>query len=98
MGEQLESVKVSRIGVFSVAVVMAIINAVAGIIFAVVSLLISSVLGTSLLPEGFDFIVGFGALIIYPAALALAGFIGGVFFSLFYNLAAKINGGIELYS
>lgn len=95
---------VKRIGVLSLAKVMAILYAgiglVAGLVFSFVALL-GTAFGTAFQETTgaeafFGAIFGIGAVIVLPILYGLMGFVGGLLSSALYNLAARLVGGLEL--
>jgi hypothetical protein len=59
-----------------------------------------SVLGVTLNPGGGNggimaLAFGVGAIIIFPIVYFVCGLIGGILFALFYNVIAKVLGGIQ---
>ncbi len=46
--------------------------------------------------EAFAFLFGVGAIIILPVFYGVLGAIGGFLLALFYNLVARVAGGVEL--
>lgn len=87
---------VKRVGIISVAKVMAIISAliglIIGIIFALVVGVFGSISGMPMWIHG----LGVAAIIVFPLMLAIGGFIHGAVIAFIYNLAARLIGGIDL--
>lgn len=90
---------VKRVGVMSLAKVMAVIYAgiglIAGICVALLSLVAGGALGqhgASGLGMGF----GFGSIILFPILYGVLGFVGGIISAWLYNLVAGSIGGVEL--
>jgi hypothetical protein len=91
------------VGVLSAGKIMGVLGAfgglLAGAILALVGLLGGVVQhqqggpGNGALPAMF---VGVGAVVFLPILYGIFGFIGGMIYALFYNLAAGIIGGLEL--
>ncbi|HEX4952739.1 MAG TPA: hypothetical protein VF017_05020 [Thermoanaerobaculia bacterium] len=93
--------KLKRIGVLSAGLTAALLYAgLALIIGAVISFL--SLLGAGIgAASGEDMawlapLFGLGAIIVLPIVYGFFGFLGGVLSAFFYNLAARLTGGIEL--
>lgn len=95
---------VKRIGVLSLAKVMAIlyggIGLVAGLVFSFFALL-GTAFGAAFQettgPEAFfGAIFGVGAVVLLPLLYGFMGFLGGLLSAALYNLAARIVGGLEL--
>ncbi len=92
---------VRRIGVISMARIMAIIYSMIGLIVGTVFSLIavtgealgSPIGGSSRLIET---MMGIGAIILFPILYGLIGFVAGVLTGAIYNLASRIIGGIVL--
>lgn len=89
---------VRRIGVMSLAKIMTVIYAAIGLIAGVLVALLSTLLG-SVLPQGASGMgmgFGFGSIILFPFLYGVLGFIGGVISAWLYNLVAGTLGGVEL--
>jgi hypothetical protein len=97
--------RLKRLGVLSVALTLAAVYAVlgllVGILFAMISVLggglaaMASAEGESL-PPLFGLLFGAGAVVILPIFYGIIGFIGGAIAAGIYNLMAKLTGGIEM--
>ena len=73
--------------------VYAFIALLFGAIFSLISLL-----GIGLAPrEGsiLAIVLGVGAVVIFPIVYFIIGLIGGILFALFYNVVAKVLGGVQ---
>jgi hypothetical protein len=92
---------VKRIGVLSLAKVMAVIYVGIGLIAGVCLALFSTVAGGMFAQQGAGGLgmgmgMGMGAIITLPILYGLFGFIGGLISGWLYNLVAGWIGGIEL--
>ena len=102
--QELEMVRIKKIGVLSTANVLALIHLFIGIILAVVFIIFylinRSVEINISNPEIEGFVTSFGIFLAFliPVVLAIAGFVLGMIIALLYNLSAKISKGIKLYS
>jgi hypothetical protein len=99
MDEEVEAVKIRRIGVLSFAGTFAIINMISGFVLSLIFLLIMPLI----LPAGTLSILPFqisslALLAIVTLGYGLVTFIFLIIAGLFYNLAALITKGIKLYS
>lgn len=98
----LEEVKIKKIGVMSFALTLALIHVIIGFILGIITAFVSLIVSIPPLGIGIsgilNFILGLPALIIEPLIFGIFGFIMGAIIALFYNLAAKISKGIELYA
>jgi len=89
-----------RIDPFSLAKVFGLLYALIGLLVgALISLL--AVAGTlwqdsSSANDAFGFLFSAGAIVILPFLYGALGFVGGLITALFYNLAAKLAGGVVL--
>ena len=88
--------KLKRIGVLSLAsmqgVLMAIFGLIAGLFYAIIMLIFSSLLGSS----GAGIGLGILAIIGIPIVYGILGFISGAIFAALYNLVAGWIGGVEM--
>ena len=100
--EQLEFVRIKKIGILSVANTMALIYVIFGLIvgiaMALSSLLIGEAVSIAGMPSYVGTLFGVGAIIIFPISLGIVGWIQGIIIGLFYNLSAKISRGVKLYA
>lgn len=91
---------VKSVGVLSVGKVFAILQGVVGLIIGALVALAGTlgvIAATPDAPSGFmPLLFGGAALVIFPVAYAVVGFVGGVIGALIYNVVAGIVGGIEL--
>lgn len=94
---------VSRIGVLSLAKILAVTYAFLGLfIGAVISLfaMMGAAMGGALGQDAGGglgaMIFGVGAVIVLPILYGCLGFIGGLIGALLYNLVSKVVGGIEI--
>ena len=91
-----------RVGVWSAArmscALYATIGLIAGVIFALVSMLglLGAAPGDSDMPAFFGAIFGVGAIVILPIMYGVIGIISGAIGAAIYNLVAGIAGGLEL--
>jgi len=90
-----------RIAPLSLAKVFGLVYALMGLLIgALISLF--AVLGAFVAAtqsegnEAFAFLFGVGAIVILPVFYGVLGAIGGLLLALFYNLVARLVGGIEL--
>ncbi len=92
---------VSRIGVLSLAKMLAVAYAFLGLFIGGVLSLIS-VMGAMGAAAGGDsgglvaMLFGVGAVIILPIVYGCLGFVGGLISAPLYNLVAKVVGGVEI--
>ncbi len=87
---------VKSVGVMSVAKIMGVIQAIFGLLFAPIFLLmgvVGSLAGQR--PNPFGAIGGVAMAVIMPVLYGVLGFIFGAIGALLYNLLAKWIGGIE---
>ena len=94
-------VVLKRVGVMSVAKIFAVLSAIVGLIEGIVFAGLGSMVGMlggmlSGTPLGTLGVFGFSAIIIFPVAGAISGFIGGAIGAFLYNLVAVRIGGIEM--
>ena len=96
-------VMLKRVGVMSVAKIIAVLSAIVGLIEGIVFAGLGSVLSGSMLggilsgtPLGMLGVFGYAAIIIFPVAGAISGFIEGAIGAFLYNLVAARIGGIEM--
>lgn len=78
--------------------ISAVIGLIVGIIMAIFSTAIMSMIptGTGIPLTGFGIIFGIGSIIILPIIYFISGFIGGLIFAVIYNFLAPRIGGIKL--
>jgi hypothetical protein len=103
--EEVEAVRIKKIGVISFANTFAIINLIVGLIFGLffglLNLLISSVLNNNL-PGNISLSFGFVGILFFiigsPISFGIIGWINGAIFALLYNLSSKFTKGIQLYA
>jgi len=93
---------ISRIGVLSLAKMLAVLYAFLGLFFGGI-LTLFSVMGAALGgAAGKDsggmvaMLFGVGAVIILPIVYGCLGFVGGLIMAALYNLVAKVMGGLEI--
>ena len=94
-------VVLKRVGVMSVAKILAVLSAIVGLIEGIMFAGLGSMLGMlggmlSGTPVAMLGVFGFSAIIIFPVAGAISGFIGGAIGAFLYNLVAARIGGIEM--
>lgn len=87
---------IKRIGILSLAKLMAIISAFFGLIIGIIIAFVAGVIGTfGGMPLWFRGI-GLGAIVLFPLAYGAIGFVYGAIIAALYNAAARIVGGLEL--
>ncbi len=92
---------ISRIGVLSLAKMLAVLYAFLGLFLGGV-LSLFSLMGAALGGASRDsggvvaMLFGVGAVIILPIVYGCLGFIGGLIMAALYNLVAKVMGGLEI--
>jgi hypothetical protein len=103
--EGLESVRIKRIGVISLANLSAIVYVFFGLLFGIFlkigSLIVPVSLNFGIIFDIFwifDVLFGWASIIILPILYGIIGWFLGAIGALVYNLAAKITKGMELYS
>ena len=93
---------ITRLGVLSVAKMLAVTYAFLGLFFgAVISLfaLMGVAVGSAAGGDGggvMAMLFGVGAVIVLPIVYGCIGFVGGLIMAPLYNLVAKVVGGIEV--
>ena len=97
--------RLKRLGVLSVALTLAAVYAVLGLIVGIFVAMFS-VLGGGLAALAndesaaagpvFGLLFGAGAVIVLPIFYGILGFLGGALAAAIYNLMAKLTGGIEM--
>ena len=92
---------IHRVGVLSLAKMLATLYALFGVIFGAIMALFSLIgvgLGQAAGTDGawFGVLFGVGALIFMPILYGVMGFLGGALTSFLYNLCSEIVGGIEI--
>lgn len=91
--------KIKRIGIFSAGIMTGGISLLLGVVAAIIAC-IGSLMGTTLIPE-LSFISGAGlagsliGILIAAIVGMIAGFITGALCAIFYNILAKIFGGLS---
>jgi hypothetical protein len=90
--DELEAVRIRKIGVLSVANLLGIINFFMGFLIGLIIVIFSYFLTIPMLN------LGYYLIIIVPVINGILGFIIGAIGALLYNLVAKITKGIILYS
>ncbi|MEM7028833.1 MAG: hypothetical protein AAF629_04525 [Chloroflexota bacterium] len=94
--------EIRRIGVLSVAKVLAAIYACLGIIvggvFSCAALLGATAAYAEAGPEGLLFLFGVGAIVVMPLTYGVLGFVIGIIVAFIYNLVAGRLGGVEFYT
>ena len=96
----MDSIRIKKIGVVSLANVYAMVNVIIGLLIGLIFTILSFV-GTSV--EGTEtgtlaIVFGMFAILIFPIALGIMGWISGALTAILYNLGSKITNGIKLYS
>lgn len=88
-----------RIAPLSLAKVFGLIYALMGLLFGALVSLLALVGALSTAQSDGDeviaFVFGIGAILILPVFYGVLGAIGGFFIGLFYNLVARVAGGVE---
>lgn len=87
---------VKRVGMLSLAKIMAVIYAGIGVLVGIFIALASTMGGIHHQGSGLGMGLGFGAIILFPILYGVLGFIGGIISAWLYNLAAGFIGGVEL--
>lgn len=96
---------ITKVGVMSLGKLLGLIYAAVGAVFGLLYALFGIVGGGAMLAMGGDdgamgggMMVGMGlaAVVILPVVYGLLGFAGGLLTALFFNLAAKYTGGLEI--
>lgn len=95
--EEVEKVKIKKVGIFSLAGTFALVSFFSSIIFSVIVGLIFPIV-EGLLPFALPFQLSITYLVIYCIGSAVVTFITFLILGLFYNLSALITKGIKLYS
>ena len=97
-GGEIQEVEVKKIGVFSIAKHSALLGILTGLVLGIISTFvffrfpqISNYMGT------YSWI-GTYQLVLFPLTFGLLFFVKGMVTALFYNLSARMLGGIKLYS
>lgn len=92
--------EVKQIDIVSTGLLLMAIYAVIGLLWGGL-LFLFTLLGVSVAtgPQAVGGLLGGGfiMLLLFPAMFAFAGFLGGVFFAVLYNLAARVVGGIKIH-
>jgi hypothetical protein len=91
-------VMLKRVGVMSVAKIIAVLSAIVGLIEGILFASLGSMMGDMLsgTPVGMLGMFGYTAIIMFPVGGAISGFVGGAIIALLYNLVAGKIGGIEM--
>lgn len=96
---------ITKVGVLSLGKLMGLMYAAIGLLFGVLYALFAVVGGGAMLAMGGNegamgggMMMGMGvaAVIVLPILYGLIGFIGGLITALFFNIAAKYAGGLEV--
>ena len=95
--EEVEAVKIKRVGVLSLAITVALITLFANIIFSIILYLVLPLL-IGLLPFALPFQISIVNIIMYCIGSMVVTFFLTLIVGLFYNLSALITKGIKLYS
>jgi len=88
-----------RISPLSAGKLMAVLYALFGLLIGALMTLMSVMGGGSEAGEAMGMMgpmMGVGAIVILPIVWGILGFIGGLLGAVFFNIAAKIGGGLEL--
>lgn len=96
---------ITKVGVLSLGKLMGVMYAAIGLLFGVLYALFAVVGGGAMLAMGGNegamgggMMMGLGvaAVFVLPIAYGLLGFVGGLITALFFNIAAKYAGGLEV--
>ena len=96
---------ITKVGVLSLGKLLGIMYAAIGAVFGLIYALFAVVGGGAMLAMGGDegamgggMMMGMGvaAVIVLPILYGLIGFVGGLISALFFNIAAKYAGGLEV--
>lgn len=96
---------ITKVGVLSLGKLLGIMYAAIGAVFGLLYALFAIVGGGAMLAMGGDegamgggMMMGMGvaAVIVLPILYGLIGFVGGLLSALFFNIAAKYAGGLEV--
>ncbi len=96
---------ITKVGVLSLGKLLGIMYAAIGAVFGLLYALFAVVGGGAMLAMGGDegamgggMMMGMGvaAVIVLPILYGLIGFVGGLISALFFNIAAKYAGGLEV--
>ena len=96
---------ITRIGVLSLGKLLGLVYAAIGLLFGIVYALFAVIGGGAMmalgggdgaLGGGMMMGMGIAAVFVLPIVYGLIGFISGLLAALFFNLAAKYTGGLEL--
>ena len=97
---------ITKVGVLSLGKLMGMMYAAIGLLFGVIYALVSIVGGGAMMAMGgggesamgggMMMGLGLAAVIVLPIVYGLLGFIGGLLSALFFNIAAKYAGGLEV--
>ena len=98
MADELQEVAIKRIGVLSASTAVALIGIFVGIIFGIITIAVFLIFPKIFTYLGSYSTLGYFSLIIFPIAFGMLGFLSGMIIILFYNLTARVSGGIKLYS
>lgn len=94
---EVETAKVTRVGVFSLAGTFALVSLFSSIIFSVViAIILPGVLNAFHFQLPFN--LSFSYFVLYVLGSAIVTFISFLVLGLFYNLSALATKGIKLYS
>lgn len=88
--------ELKRVGILSVAKVIAIIAAVIGLIIGIFFALMANVIGTVAGVPSWISGIGIATIVIFPFLAAVGGFIHGAIVAILYNFAAEAMGGVDL--
>lgn len=96
---------ITKVGVMSLGKLLGLIYAAVGALFGLLYALFGIVGGGAMLamggndgPLGGGMMMGMGlaAVVVLPILYGILGFIGGLLTALFFNIAAKYTGGLEI--
>jgi len=91
-------VVIKKFNILSTAKICALVSAVLFFIFGLAGIVMFAFAPAGALPPEMGFTAGslLGAWIINTIIFAVLGFVGGALFAVFYNLFAKLVGGVEV--
>ncbi len=96
---------ITKVGVLSLGKLLGIMYAAIGVVFGVIYALVAVVGGGAMMAMGGNegamgggMMMGMGvaAVVLMPIFYGILGFIGGLVTALFFNIAAKYAGGLEI--
>ena len=94
--EEVQVVRIKRMGIFSLGNTLGIAYGLIGFILGIIIVLLTFTSAEEF--EEFLMIVRITAIIVIPILMYILGFISGIIIALLYNVSAKISKGIELHA